>query len=151
MRETETGEQEGRGRGARGTLEILAPGDRIGIAQRLKSPDDRRPLPSVGPDTIGRETGATPSSFASTLFADRTTKPSPYLPESNGSLIGADEVERSALSAIVRSLARHDDSAVPKIPFSMCLLAWCYEEIDGDSPEGRSTREGGVAQWTSET
>ena len=42
-------------------------------------------------------------------------------PGSNGALVSADEVERSALSAIVRSLARHDDNSVPKIPFSLCL------------------------------
>ena len=39
----------------------------------------------------------------------------------NGAVIGADEVERSALSAIAQSLARHDDDSVPKIPFSMFL------------------------------
>ena len=39
----------------------------------------------------------------------------------NGPAIGADEVERSALSAIAQSLARHDDDSVPKIPFSMFL------------------------------
>jgi RNA polymerase sigma factor (sigma-70 family) len=39
----------------------------------------------------------------------------------NGTAINADEVERSALSAIVHSLIRHDDDSVPKIPFSMSL------------------------------
>ncbi len=34
---------------------------------------------------------------------------------------GADEVERSALAAIARSLARHDNDSVPRIPFSMFL------------------------------
>ena len=39
----------------------------------------------------------------------------------NGAVIGADEMERSALSVIAQSLARHDDDSVPKIPFSMFL------------------------------
>ncbi len=39
----------------------------------------------------------------------------------NGTVVGADEVDRSALSAIARSLARYDDHSVPKIPFSTSL------------------------------
>ena len=69
-------------------------------------------------------------------------------PESNGSLIGADEVERSALSAIVRSLARHDDS-VPKIPFSMCLRVAMKRSMETLRKDG--AQKGGVPQWTSET
>lgn len=39
----------------------------------------------------------------------------------NGAVVNADEVERSALVTIARSLARHDDDSVPRIPFSMFL------------------------------
>jgi len=45
-----------------------------------------------------------------------------FLPSgNNGAALSGGEVERSALSAIVRSLARHDDNSVPRIPFSMFL------------------------------
>ena len=72
-------------------------------------------------------------------------------PGNNGAALSADEVERSALSAIVQSLARHDDDSVPKIPFSMCLRV-ALKKIHGDSPEGRRwPQKGGVPQRTSET
>jgi RNA polymerase sigma factor (sigma-70 family) len=53
---------------------------------------------------------------------------------------GADEVERSALAAIARSLTRHDNDSVPRIPFSMFLRvamkrsmqALCRKEVRHD-------------------
>ena len=70
-------------------------------------------------------------------------------PGNNGALIGADEVERSALSAIVRSLARHDDNSVPKVPFSMCLRVAMKRSMETLRKDG--AQKGGVPQWTSET
>jgi RNA polymerase sigma factor (sigma-70 family) len=39
----------------------------------------------------------------------------------NGTALDADEVERSALATIARSLVRHDNDSVPRIPFSTFL------------------------------
>lgn len=39
----------------------------------------------------------------------------------NGTSIGAEEVRRWMLPAIVHGLASHDDDSVPKIPFSLSL------------------------------
>jgi len=67
----------------------------------------------------------------------------------NGALVSADEVERSALSAIVRSLAGHDDNSVPKIPFSLCLRVALKRAMETLRKNG--AQKGGVPQWTSET
>ncbi|OPY03282.1 MAG: Sigma-70 region 2 [Syntrophorhabdus sp. PtaB.Bin184] len=45
------------------------------------------------------------------------------LPSGNNNAGIGDEAERSALSTIARSLARHSDDSVPRIPFSMSLRA----------------------------
>ncbi len=58
----------------------------------------------------------------------------------NGAAVGADAVERSALAAIARSLARHDNDSVPRIRFSMFLRvamkrsmqALCGKEVRHD-------------------
>ena len=58
----------------------------------------------------------------------------------NGAAVGADEVKRSALAVIARSLVRHDNDSVPRIPFSMFLRvamrrsmqALCGKEVRHD-------------------
>ena len=61
----------------------------------------------------------------------------------NGAAVGADEVERSALSAIARSLARHDDDSVPRIPFSMFLRVAMKRSMQ------TLCRKGGMPRWMS--
>jgi len=146
MRETETGEQE-EGEEAREELEILAPGDGSGSHNGLN-------LQMI--DGLYRQWARTRPGVNETDplvlriydLCRQDSEAFSLLPESNGSLIGADEVERSALSAIVRSLARHDDS-VPKIPFSMRLRVAMKRSMETLRKEG--AQKGGVPQWTSET
>ena len=68
----------------------------------------------------------------------------------NGASISVGEVERSALSAIVHSLARHDDDSVPKIPFSMSLRVAMKRSMQTLRKDRTSSEKGGMPQWMSE-
>ncbi len=146
VRETEEGEQE-EGDEAREELEISARGNGSGSHNGFS-------LQMI--DGLYRQWARTRSVVNETdplvlrIYAlCRQESEAFSLPQgSNGAALGADEVERSALSAIARTLARHDDS-VPKIPFSMCLrvaLKRSMETLRKDKAD-----KGGVPQWTSET
>jgi len=147
MRETGEGEQE-EGEEAREELEISAPGDGSGSHNGLN-------LQMI--DGLYRQWARTRPGVNETdplvlrIYAlcrqDSETFSLP--PGNNGAALSADEVERSALSAIVQSLARHDDDSVPKIPFSMCLRVALKRSMETLRKGG--AQKGGVPQWTSET
>jgi RNA polymerase sigma factor (sigma-70 family) len=67
----------------------------------------------------------------------------------NDAALGADEVERLALSAIARSLASHDDDSVPKIPFSMYLRVAMRRSMQAFRRERPYPEKGGMPPWMS--
>ena len=60
----------------------------------------------------------------------------------NGTSIGAEEIRRSILSAIAHGLARHDNDAVPRIPFSVSLRVAMKRSVRLLQKEQNSKRGG---------
>jgi hypothetical protein len=60
----------------------------------------------------------------------------------NGTSLGAEEIRRSILSAIAHGLARHDDDAVPRIPFSVSLRVAMKRSVRLLQKEQNSKRGG---------